>query len=67
MLQIGLIKCPKCRKMVNQLEFWKKVGEYYFHLCNECKNIPLCEDDLLLIGFFHGRSHFKQEIKDFLS
>lgn len=53
-------QCPCCRKMVDHLTFWKKVGEVFFHLCEDCAKKPsFTTEELLSIGYekgiYHGR------------
>ena len=63
MLRAVPIKCPKCNKFVGSLNFWKQIGDKYFHLCKDCCNIPLSEDDFLLIGFHYGYLKSREDIK----
>ncbi len=46
MLQTIPIKCPKCKKMVGELEFIKKTwwGKY-IHWCKKCKLKRLKKND----------------------
>ena len=49
--------------MVSHLEFWRKIGEKHFHICKDCLNIPLSEEDLVMIGFDHGYKAHKEYIR----
>lgn len=66
MLIGGEIECPKCLKKVSYLEFWKQIGDKYFHLCSVCMKEPTGPEDLIMIGFHHGRESFKTQIKEWL-
>ena len=75
MLVTGTIACPMCMQRVTSLQFWKKVGESYFHLCTDCCVKPKSEDDLLRIGLVTGfqegidkaSNAVKEEAKKFIS
>ena len=65
MIQAVPIKCPKCNKMVGSLSFWKKIGDEYYHLCEECLNTPFSDEAYLRIGVYYGRKMAREEIRNF--
>ncbi len=68
MLQMIPTKCPRCEKMVMQLNFFKQVKDKYFHVCEECHKLPkLSDDDLLLIGFHFGYQKAREDVQNFLN
>ena len=61
------IKCPDCKKYFDHLSFWKKVEDHYFYLCEDCIKEEMSKEDILMIGFHHGKEYFKEIIRDFIN
>ena len=59
--------CPACQEQKGALDFWKKVDNKYFHLCDKCCQRELSQDELLRVGFHYGYVKAKEEMKDFLN
>ena len=60
------IKCPRCENMIDELIFWKKINDEYFNICRNCINDKMSEDELLMIGFHHGKIIVRKDFKEFL-
>ena len=68
MIQMSLIRCPCCGKMVKCLDFWKTVGTVYFHVCKECLDTaPFTNNQLLRIGYYKGVDNTKSIINKEIS
>jgi len=63
MIQQVPIKCPRCGNMVDALKFWMKVGDSYFHVCEQCcKDSQWTTEEILQVGFWHGYEQRTKEI-----
>lgn len=67
MMQLCTTKCPSCGNMVSHLNFWRQIGDKFFHICDECMTKEIKPEALLLIGFHYGYEMAQYEMKKFLS
>ena len=56
-LMTGDIRCPMCGQDRSILQFWKQIGDMYFHICSDCYKNPMTDETTLLrMGWITGRS-----------
>ena len=67
MLILVPTKCPCCNEEKDVLKLWRKIGDKYFYLCEDCCKLESpTMDQLIMIGFTKGFENCQSKIKNFL-